>query len=62
MKRAHKERLVPVLNERDLEESFVRGVCYAYKVFGSNPNTLQYRGRPRWTINKQDTEQRPVVA
>ncbi len=29
MKKAHKERLVPVLNEGDLEESFVRGVCYA---------------------------------
>jgi hypothetical protein len=28
MKKAHKERLVPVLNESDLEESFVRGVCY----------------------------------
>ena len=25
MKKAHKERLVPVLNESDLDESFVRG-------------------------------------
>jgi hypothetical protein len=29
LKKAHKERLVPALNESDLEESFVRGVCYA---------------------------------
>lgn len=28
MKQASKERVIPVLNENDLEESFVRGVCY----------------------------------
>jgi peptide chain release factor len=27
MKRAHKERVIPVIDEKDLEESFVRGVC-----------------------------------
>ncbi|KAH8983709.1 RF-1 domain-containing protein [Lactarius hatsudake] len=29
MKRAHKERAMPVINEDDIEESFVRGVCHA---------------------------------
>ena len=28
MKKASKERVIPVLNENDLEESFVRGMCY----------------------------------
>ena len=26
MKRAHKERVMPLINEDDIEESFVRGV------------------------------------
>lgn len=29
MKRAHKERVMPVINEGDIEETFVRGVCPA---------------------------------
>jgi len=32
MKKAHKERTIPVINESDIEESFVRGVCYTLGV------------------------------
>ena len=60
MKRAHKERVMPVLNEDDIEESFVRGVYPAvvHRVVSDMPHR-------QWTwraINKQDQKQCSVVA
>ena len=52
MKKAHKERIIPVLNEKDLEESFVRGVCYVYSASLRFSNITTGGGPGGQSINK----------
>jgi len=56
MKRAHKERLVPVLNERDLEESFVRGSGPGGQSINKTENNVQLLHKPtRIRVSCQET-------
>ncbi|KAN0115944.1 RF-1 domain containing protein [Russula decolorans] len=46
MKKAHKERHVPVLNERDLDESFVRGSGPGGQSINKTQNNVQLLHKP----------------
>ncbi|KAI0003340.1 RF-1 domain-containing protein [Russula compacta] len=46
MKRAHKERAIPVLNEHDLEESFVRGSGPGGQSINKTQNNVQLLHKP----------------
>ena len=41
MKRAHRERVIPVIDEKDLEESFVRGVYSAIALHFTSLTCMQ---------------------
>jgi len=46
MKKAHKERTIPVLNESDIEESFVRGSGPGGQSINKTQNNVQLLHRP----------------
>jgi len=46
MKKAHKERIIPVLDEKDLEESFVRGSGPGGQSINKTQNNVQLLHKP----------------
>ncbi|KAF8479018.1 RF-1 domain-containing protein [Russula ochroleuca] len=56
MKKAHKERVIPVLNENDLEESFVRGSGPGGQSINKTENNVQLLHKPtRIRVSCQET-------